>query len=77
MPVTYKGMLLDCGYRVDILVDGRLVIELKAVEKIMPIHEAQVLTYLRMGGWQIGLIVNFHVELLKNGIKRIVHKLKE
>jgi len=70
-------MLLDCGYRVDILVDGRLVIELKAVEKIMPIHEAQVLTYLRMGGWQIGLIVNFHVELLKNGIKRIVHKLKE
>lgn len=77
LPVTYKGILLDCGHRVDLLVDGRLVIELKTVEKILPIHEAQVLTYLRLGGWKIGLLINFNVQFLRDGIKRIVLGLKE
>ena len=77
LPVRYKGVLLDCGYRVDLLVDGRVVVELKAVEKLLPIHEAQVLTYLRLGGWYIGLLINFNVEALRLGLKRIVHQLDE
>ena len=77
LPVTYKGKRLDIGYRVDLLVNDEIVVELKTVESILPIHEAQTLTYMRLGGWQVGLILNFHVTVLKNGIKRLVHKLKE
>jgi GxxExxY protein len=77
LPVKYKGMLLDCGYRVDLLVDGRLLIELKAVEKLLPIHEAQVLTYLRLGGWELGLLINFNVQVLKDGINRFALNLSE
>ena len=77
LPVTYKGKTLDIGYRVDLLVNDEVVVELKTVESILPIHEAQTLTYLRLGGWQVGLILNFHVTVLKNGIKRLVYKLKE
>src|SRR3954470_17596251 len=73
LPVTYKGMKLDCGYRIDILVEKAVVIEIKAVEKVLPIHEAQLLTYLRLGGWQLGLLINFNVELLRQGIKRLVN----
>ena len=72
LPVTYKGELVDCGYRIDILVDNRLVVELKSVESLEPIHEAQLLTYLRLGGWNVGLLINFNVTVLKNGIKRRV-----
>lgn len=70
-------MLLDCGYRVDVLVAGRVVIEIKAVEKLLPVHEAQVLTYLRLGPWPVGLLINFNVELLRLGIKRLVHNYQE
>lgn len=77
LPVTYKGKKLDIGYRVDVLVNDEVVVELKTVESILPIHEAQTLTYMRLGGWQVGLILNFHVTVLKNGVKRLVHKLKE
>jgi len=70
--VNYKGTLLDCGYRVDLLIDGQLLIELKSVEKILPIHEAQLLTYLRLGGWKVGLLINFNVKVLKDGIVRRV-----
>ena len=72
LPVKYKGMLLDCGYRVDVLVDGRLLIELKSVEQILPIHQAQLLTYLRLSGKKVGLLINFNVAALKNGIVRRV-----
>jgi GxxExxY protein len=72
LPVKYKDTQLDCGYRVDLLIDGRLVLELKAVDKILPIHEAQLLTYLRLGGWKVGLIINFNVKVLTNGICRKV-----
>ena len=77
LPVTYKTKKLDVGYRVDLLVNNEVVVELKTVESILPIHEAQTLTYMRLGGWQVGLILNFNVVVLKNGIKRLVHKLKE
>ena len=77
LPVTYKGKQLDVGYRIDLLVNNEVVGELKTIESILPIHEAQTLTYMRLGGWQVGLILNFNVTVLKNGIKRLVHKLKE
>ncbi len=77
LPVSYKGKKLDVGYRIDLLVHDEVVVELKTVEKILPIHESQTLTYMRLGGWQVGLILNFNVIVLKNGIKRLVHKLKE
>jgi GxxExxY protein len=70
--VDYKGVTLDCGYRVDLLIEGRLVVELKAVDALTPINDAQLLTYLRLGGWHVGLIINFNVRLLKNGIRRRV-----
>ena len=72
LPVHYKGKILDCGYRIDLLVAGKVVVELKAVSKIEPIHEAQLLTYLKLGGWNVGLLINFNVPLLRDGIRRRV-----
>lgn len=72
MPVAYKSVKLDCGCRLDLLVDRSLVIELKSVEKLLPLHEAQLLTYLRLGGYRTGLLLNFNVPLFKDGIKRMV-----
>lgn len=77
LPVKYKGIGLDCGYRLDLLVAGQVVVEIKAVESWRPIHEAQLLTYLRLGGWQVGLLINFNVPVLKQGIRRRVLNLKE
>jgi GxxExxY protein len=77
LPVVHKDVKLDCGYRIDFLVDGRVVVELKAIEALAPIHDAIVLTYLRLSGCKIGLLINFHVEVLKDGIKRIVLGYKE
>jgi GxxExxY protein len=72
LPLEYKGIRLECGYRIDILVAGLVVVEVKSVEALAPIHDAQLLTYLRVGGWKIGLLINFNVVLLKNGIHRRV-----
>lgn len=73
VPVSYKGLpLIDCAYRLDFLVADALVLEIKAVESIEPIHEAQLLTYLRVSGKRVGLLINFNVPLLKNGIRRRV-----
>jgi len=72
LPVVYKGATLECGYRVDLLVDGRVVVELKAVEALAPIHEAILLTYLRLSGCKIGLLINFHCAVLKDGSRRRV-----
>jgi GxxExxY protein len=77
MPVNYKGMSLDCGYKIDVPVDGRLVVELKSIEKVLPIHEAQLITYLRLGGFEVGLLINFNVVMLKDGITRRVVNFKE
>ena len=70
LPVEYKGVRLDCGYRVDVLVEDQLILELKAVDEVRGIHEAQLLTYMKLAGVRTGLLINFHVTLLKNGIKR-------
>ena len=72
LPVVYKSVKLDCGYRMDLVVDDRLVVELKTVERLLPIHEAQLLTYLRLSGIRTGLLLNFNTAVLKNGIKRMV-----
>ena len=72
MPVCYKGILIDCGYRIDILVENRLIVELKAIDKILPVHEAQILTYLKLARFKTGLLINFNVARLKDGIKRYV-----
>jgi GxxExxY protein len=72
LPVSYKGLQLECGYRIDIIVSALVIIELKAIERLEPIHEAQLLTYLRLKKVWLGLLSNFNVPLLKNGIKRIV-----
>ena len=70
LPVEYKGLKLECSYRLDLLVENAVVVEIKAVSDIEPIHEAQLLTYLRIGGWRIGLLINFNVPVLKDGIRR-------
>jgi GxxExxY protein len=72
LPLEYKRISLDCGYRMDLVVDNKVVIELKCVENILPVHEAQLLTYLKLSGIKVGLIINFYSNLLKNGIKRLV-----
>ncbi len=72
IPVTYKGIELDCGYRADIIVANELLVELKSVEKIQGVHEAQLLTYMKLAKVKTGLLINFNVSLLKTGIKRFV-----
>jgi GxxExxY protein len=72
LPLEYKGVRLDCGYRLDLLVEGRVVVEIKSVEALAPIHGAQILTYLRVAGVQVGLLINFNVPVLKDGVKRFV-----
>lgn len=73
LPVVYRGVKLDCGYRIDLLVEGLVVLELKAVEKLDPIHEAQLLSYLKLSGCRVGLLINFNVKMLKQGIRRMVN----
>lgn len=73
MPIIYKEVKLDHGYRMDLLVENKVVIELKTVENINEVHLAQVLTYLKLGDYRLGLIINFHTKLLKEGIKRIIN----
>ncbi len=73
LPVTYKGIHLDCGYRLDILVENLVIVELKTVEQFEPIHEAQLLTYLKLSELWLGLLINFNVPVLKEGIRRIVN----
>ncbi len=73
LPVVYDGIKLEAGYRIDLLVENSVIVELKAVESIHPIHEAQVISYLKLSGKKIGLLINFNVKLLKNGIKRLAN----
>jgi GxxExxY protein len=75
IPIRYKGLRLDEGYRIDLLVEGKLLLELKSIDKVQPIHMAQVLTYLKMTGLKMALILNFNVLLMRSGIKRIVNRL--
>ena len=73
MPIVYKDVKLDHGYRIDLLVNEKVVIEIKTVEILNDVHTAQVLTYLRLGNYKLGLLLNFHVTVLKNGIKRLIN----
>ncbi|MGR3319105.1 MAG: GxxExxY protein [Candidatus Anammoxibacter sp.] len=75
LALSYKGIKLDCGYKLDIVVDGLVILELKAVDRIEPIHEAQLLTYLKLADLKLGILINFNVPVLKEGIKRIVNNL--
>jgi GxxExxY protein len=72
LPVAYKGLKLDCGYRLDVVVENAVIVELKSIEQISPIHQAQLLTYWRLSGKKVGLLINFNVAALKNGIVRRV-----
>jgi GxxExxY protein len=72
IPVVYKDVKLECGYRIDLLVEGRVVVELKSIEGLAPIHEAVILTYLRLSGRRLGLLINFNVTVLKDGIRRFI-----
>ncbi len=73
MPIVYKEVKLDHGYRIDLLVEKKVVIEIKTVEILNDVHTAQVLTYLKLGDYKLGLLLNFHVSVLKNGIKRVIN----
>ena len=72
LPVVYDDMKLEAGFRIDLLVGRRLVVELKAVESLLPVHRAQVLTYLKFSGYRLGLLINFNVAVLKDGIRRVI-----
>ena len=75
LPLNYKEKFLDCGYRLDLIVADSVVLELKSVNKIEPIHDAQLLTYLKLSDYKLGMLLNFNVTLMRDGIKRIVHNL--
>lgn len=77
LPVSYRNVKLDCGYRLDLFVEGIVIVELKAIEKVSPIHHAQILSYLKLSGCRVGLLINFNVKMLKSGIKRFVLNYKE
>jgi len=77
LPVTYKGVELDCGYKMDLVVEDLVIVELKTVEKLLPVHDAQLLTYLKLYGRSLGLLINFNVPVLKDGLKRIVHNFPD
>ncbi len=77
LAVQYKGIKLDCGYRLDVVVEDAIILELKSCEKIEPIHKAQLLTYLKLSGLNLGLLLNFNVTVMKDGLVRIVNELME
>lgn len=77
LPVVYKGIKLDCGYRIDVLIDDLVIVERKTVEKLLPIHDAQLLAYLKLYQRSLGLLMNFNVPVLKDGIKRLVNQFQE
>ena len=72
MPITYKSETLDCGFRADVIVDDKVLLELKSVEKLNPVHEAQIITYLKLSGIPTGLLLNFNQSVLKDGLRRFV-----
>ena len=77
LPVVYKGVRLDCGYRLDSIIEDDVIVEIKAVERLAPIHDAQLLSYLRMSNRRVGLLLNFHVRVLKDGLRPIVNEFPD
>jgi len=76
LPLRYRGIQLDCGYRLDLLVEEAIIVEIKAIEKLEPIHQAQLLSYLKLSKCPVGLLINFNVRILKDGIRRLVNQFK-
>lgn len=76
LPITYQGVVVDVGYRIDLLVEETVIVELKAVSRTTPVHESQLLSHLRLSGKQVGLLINFHVAHLRHGIKRMVNNYR-
>ena len=76
LPLRYRGIQLDCGYRLDLLVEEAIIVEIKAIEKLEPIHEAELLSYLKLSKCPVGLLINFNVRILKDGIRRLVNQFK-
>ena len=74
LPVRYRGVVIDCGYRMDLIIEDAIVVEVKSIEQLLPIHQAQVMSYLRLSGLRVGLLLNFNVRILKQGLKRIVNE---
>jgi GxxExxY protein len=77
LPVIYKNVKLDCGYRLDLVIEDSVILEIKAIQELAPIHDAQLLSYLRLSGKTVGLIINFHVRVLKDGLKRVVNEFPD
>jgi len=77
LPVLYREVKLDCGYRLDLLVEEAVIVEVKAVDRLMPIHQAQLLSYLKLSGCKVGLLINFNVKVLKDGIRRVVNNFPD
>jgi len=77
LPVVYKKIRLDCGYRMDLVVEDLVIIEIKALDQILPVHEAQLLTYLKLYGRNVGLLINFHSRVLKDGVRRLVNDFRD
>lgn len=77
IPLHYKDVTLDCGYRADLLVENVVLVEVKSIDSLLPIHDAQLLSYLKLGGWSVGLLINFNVRVLKHGIRRKVLHFEE
>jgi GxxExxY protein len=77
LPIVYKDVKLDCGYRLDMVVEDAVIVEIKAVQQLTPINDAQLLSYLRLSGMRGGLLINFHVRVLKNGLRRIVNEFPD
>jgi len=75
LPLIYQGMKMEAGYRLDLLVESKVIVEVKSVERLEPIHEAQLLSYLKLSGLNLGFLINFNTRLIKDGLRRLVHKL--
>jgi len=77
LPIVYRGIKLECAYRLDLMIDNEVIVEIKSVEKLLPIHQAQLLSYLKLSECKVGLLINFNVKMLKNGIKRVVNNFPD
>jgi GxxExxY protein len=77
LPIVYRGIKLECAYRLDLMIDNEVIVEIKSVEKFLPIHQAQLLSYLKLSERKVGLLINFNVKILKNGIKRVVNNFPD
>ncbi len=77
LPIIYRGVKLECGYRLDLMIENEVIVEIKSIEKLLPIHQAQLMSYLKLSNCNVGLLINFNVKILKNGIQRVVNNFPD